>query len=137
MGTGNRIRVFKDAWILGLNRRRITLEGREVEDHEICVALLIEPNERRLDGKAGRDHYRRGEGINTIHPSESYPERRQLKVAKFHRWDRSIDRMVRPKLVYHRIREDEEEVSRTTITIRYRLLIESGRMYEEVNHFRK
>lgn len=49
VGTGNRIKVFKDAWILGLNRTRITLEGREVEEQEICVDKKIEPNERRWD----------------------------------------------------------------------------------------
>lgn len=52
MGTGDGIRVFKDAWIPGLERNRIRFEGREIQDEDICVVQLIKTTGRRwnLDG---------------------------------------------------------------------------------------
>lgn len=92
---GNRIKVFKDAWIPGLNGRRIRLEGRDVEGDNISVEQLIDPNERRWNLSSLEEITTEEENvaIQSIHVSQTL-EQDSLK------WPKSTDGMARPRLVY-------------------------------------
>lgn len=80
VGTRKRIKVFQDAWIPGLNESRLMIEGREVEEQEICVDKIVEPNGRcwNLASLEGLITEEERTAIQSIHLSHN-PEEDSIK----------------------------------------------------------
>lgn len=108
MGSGKNIRVFQDAWVLGIRGHRLQQTRGMAEQEELKVGQLIGLSDRKwvLDRIRPITMEEEREAIKSIYLRKALREDKLI-------WPTLVTGVETPKMVYRRLRELEPESSNT------------------------